>query len=63
MKVDTSHRLLLTLRVSIFEHSDLSFTKKAAKTKKEYFSSFSDRTDARAHRQVVLLHKKDISCT
>jgi len=62
MKVETSH-LLLTLRVSIFEHSDLSFTKKAAKTKKEYFSSFSDRTNTRAHRQVVLLHKKDISCT
>ena len=50
MKVETSH-LLLTLRVSIFEHSDLSFTKKAAKTKKEYFLHFSDRTDARAHRR------------
>ena len=61
MKVETSH-LLLTLRVSIFEHSDLSFTKKAAKTKKEYFLHFQTE-QTRAHTDVVLLHKKDISCT
>ena len=60
MKVDTSH-LLLTLRVSIFEHSDLLKTKKAAKTKKEYFFIF--RQNRRARTDVVLIHKKDISCT
>ena len=50
MKVETS-RLLLTLRVSIFEHSDLHFTKKAAKTKKEYFFIFqTEQTRARTDK-------------
>jgi len=51
MKVDTSSHLLLTRLVSIFEHSDLHFTKKAAKTKKEYFFIFqTEQTRARTDK-------------